>query len=85
MTKLGINASNDLTTVGGTPSGILIVHPVRIKATNIRVATKATTIPKNKPLDPIQRKGRLPTSNTSVEPSGVNNVVKGVTIKKEKI
>jgi len=62
ITKLGINASKDCTTVGGTPSGILIVQPLRNKATNNRVATKATTIPKNRPLEPIQRNGKLPTS-----------------------
>src|SRR5699024_6551190 len=81
ITKLGISASNDFTTVGGTPSGILIVQPLRISATNILAESNATTIPKNRPLEPIQRNGRLPTSYTSVEPSGVKVVEKGVTIK----
>ena len=60
--KLGIRASKDLTTVGGTPSGIFIVHPLRTMATNKRVAINATIIPKNKPLEPIHFKGKLVTS-----------------------
>lgn len=48
----GINEENDLEINSGTFSGILIINPLRVIATNIRVEIIATRMAVNSPMGP---------------------------------
>lgn len=53
----GINEENDLKINSGTFSGILIINPLRVIATNIRVEIIATRMAVNSPMAPAIGQG----------------------------
>lgn len=52
-----INEENDLEINSGTFSGILIINPLRVIATNIRVEIIATRMAVNSPMGPSHWRG----------------------------
>ena len=52
--NIGINELNDFVTIGGTPSGILIIHPFLLKNINNNEDKQPIIIATKRPLAPSQ-------------------------------
>lgn len=61
VTAMGMRAEKARETVGGTPSGILMVQSFSMTSLNSFTDRKPTTMAMKTPFAPIQPKGRLAT------------------------
>ena len=73
-TVIGIRALNARATVGGTPSGILMVQSFLMMYPNTPTAKNPTIMAMKTPFAPVHARGILSTRNGSTPSSGENSV-----------